>query len=320
VPNVSWRGPRTDTTIHILNTSIANDNPKSTLKDNKKVVTQVLPAPPTQNNTMAPSNPTPQSQEQTPARTLQVNFRWRKNLILIAESEDSPPLYLAKYNHWTMKTVFKSGPSVAKLKPVLSDADSETSSINLDAESDDVIGDSKVRVFHIDFDARVRGRSIKMSPAKRMSANYNYPSLAYSSDPLKPALMTWKYNSLIRCFDHELRDANGELVARFDPRYHGLHNFASIKLYGDKAWDTQAVEEVIVTGLTLYLCMVYRSSSPVPLVGALVTRTGKEKKMAEERAREEHERNLEMQGGESAGKLDWELVKDGAEGKGVEGR
>jgi len=219
-----------------------------------------------------------------------------------------------------MGTVFKTGPSVAKLKSIDSDSASETSSLDLEAENDDVIGQSKVRKFHIDCEARIRGRVVKLSPVKRMVTKYNYPSLAYSEDPLKPTLMTWKASSLIRCFDHELRDGNDQVVARFDARYHGLHNFASIKLYGEKAWDARAVEEVVITGMTLYLCMIYRASSPVPFVGALVTRPGKEKKMAEEKIREEHEKNLEQEEKLGEGKLDWEMVREGADGKGMEAR
>ncbi|KAF2689127.1 hypothetical protein K458DRAFT_413427 [Lentithecium fluviatile CBS 122367] len=244
-------------------------------------------------HTVAMTNPQSHAQDfHLNTRTLRVDFSWRKSTTLISEAEGRPPLYLGKHNPWTMKTIFKTGPSAAKALT----SDSDTESINLEAENDDVIGDSRIKVFHIDCETHIRGRTVKLSPVKRMVAKYTYPSLAYASDPRKPAIMTWKANSLIRCFDHELRDENDELVARFNPKYLGVRNIASIELFGPKAWDARAAEEVVITGVTLYFCMIYRASSLVPFVGALVTRTGKEREAQEKAAREEYERNLAEEG------------------------
>lgn len=221
-------------------------------------------------------------------RTLQVNFSWRKYTTIITETGSDIPLYFAKYNPITMKTVFKTGQAAAKLMASDTDADS----INLEAENDDVIGNSRVKVFHIDCPTTVRGRSVALSAASRIMTRYNYSSLAFASDPLKPAVMTWKCNSKIKVFDFDLLDEQEQTVARYNTKYLGVKKYATIELFGPNAWDSLATEEVIVTGLTMYFCMIYRVSSPVPLVGALVSRGGKDFKVTEKEAQEEHERNL----------------------------
>lgn len=222
----------------------------------------------------------------SPARILKVNCSWRKNTILITEDDNTPPLILAKHNVFTNKVVFKAGPSSGKALP----DSASTSSADLDSETDNVFATSKIHTFHIGCDATIRGRPIKLTPAARLVAHYNYASLAYAQDPLKPALMAWRSNSVVRFFDHELRDERDALVARYNPRYTSIKHTAAIELFGPLAWDPRAVDEVVVTGLTLYLCMVYRASSPVPLVGALVTSTGRERKKQEKIVREESER------------------------------
>ena len=234
----------------------------------------------------------PQSQNSSQTRILEVNFSWRKHTIVIAEPTDSTtPLYLGKYNPWTMKTIFKTGPSVAKTLA----SDSDVDSINLEAEDSDVIGDSKVKAFHIDCETHIRGRPVRLSAAKRILTRYNYPSLAYSKGDGKPAVMTWRCNKVVKCFDFELLDPDENVVARFNPKYLGVRKVASIEMLGDRAWKNDATEEVLITGLTLYLCMIYRASSPVPLVGALVSRPGKDYKVTEKEVREEEERRLKAQ-------------------------
>merc|ERR1711964_773725 len=83
-----------------------------------------------------------------------------------------------------------------------------------------------------------------------------------------------------------------ELVARFNPRYLGVRKIATIELFGAQAWNPLAVEEVLITGITLYLCMIYRTSSFVPFLSAVVARPGKDYKVTEQQSREEEEKNL----------------------------
>jgi hypothetical protein len=230
----------------------------------------------------------PSKESAVPDRTLHVDFSWRKYTILIRESPEAEPIYLQKWNCLTMKSIFRTGPSVSKAM----EADgADNDSITLEAENPDVIGTSRVRAVHIDVDATHRGRDIRVSADSRLMTRYTYASQAYALDPHKPAIMTWKNNSNIKVFDFDLRDEQGNLVARFNPRYFGIKKMATIELFGPHAWDRMATEEVLITGLSMYLCMQYRTMSFVPLIGAMVSRSGKDHKVTEKQVQEEYERN-----------------------------
>ncbi|KAJ9654568.1 hypothetical protein H2198_006383 [Neophaeococcomyces mojaviensis] len=207
-------------------------------------------------------------------RTLQVSFSWVKNTITITEPGNDDPIYHGKLNPWTLKTVYRTGSPTVK---------------GIDSESN-IIGHASIGLFKPDCETDIRGRPIRLSAAKRLLTIYNYPSLAYATNPGRPAVMTWKSNSCFKAFDFDLLDEDGKLVGRFNPRCLSVRKAATVELFGAKAWDQQAAEEVLITGLTLYICMVYRASSPVPLVGALISRPGKDYKVTEQQAKEEGER------------------------------
>ena len=226
-----------------------------------------------------------QTQPQAMDRVLQVNFSLRKNTVAINEPGHDDPIYVAKMNPWTLKTVWRTGPAAAKALTSDSDSDSHVSETEL-------VGEGRIHAFKIDCETQVRGRPIRVSAARKWLTSYNYSSTAYASDPSTPVVMTWHSNSKWRVFDFDLQDENEELVARFNPRYLGVRKIATIEMFGAKAWDQLAVEEVLITGITLYLCMVYRTSNFVPFVGAVVARSGKDYKVTERQAREEQERNL----------------------------
>lgn len=225
-----------------------------------------------------------QTQSQAAERVLSFDCSLRKNIIAIKELGNDDPLYLGKMNRWTLKTVWRTGPAAAKA--LTSDSDSDSN-----VPGNDIIGEGRVHAFHIDCDTMVRGRPIRVSAARKWLTRYNYPSTAYSSDPSRPAVMTWHSNSKWKAFDFDLRDENEELVARFSPRYIARKT-ANIELFGSRAWDTAAVEEVLITGITLYLCMIYRASNLVPFIGAAVSRSGKDYNVTEQQTREKQERNL----------------------------
>lgn len=87
--------------------------------------------------------------------------------------------------------------------------------------------------------------------------------------------MTWKSSSMLRCFDMVLLDTKQEPVAQFSASYTPFGT-ATLKIFGTKAWQEDALDEVVVTAWTLYQTMLYRASSPVPFVGALLARRGKD--------------------------------------------
>jgi hypothetical protein len=225
------------------------------------------------------SIPQPQQQYQlaSQSRNLEVNFSWRQWKILITEPSQDEPVYVVKCHPLSLNLTFKSGPRAAKAAAV-PDSDDDDNDTTTDAG---VIGDGHVHAFKIDYNTHVHGRPIRVSAAKRLLTRYTYQSLAFSSDSTgnKPATMTWKSNSWFRCFDFILLDESQQLVAKFTPKYLGMRNIATIEFLGPKADNPLARDEVVVTGLTLYMCMFYRTSNIVPLVGALTARPGKDYKI-----------------------------------------
>ena len=222
-------------------------------------------------------------------RVLQISFKWAKNTVSITEPGHDTPIYLGKLNPWTLKTVYRQVDKNNPISNVKSD-----SSVSDDASS--VIGEGNIGWFNIDCQTQIRGRAVRLSADSRLYTRYTYPSLAYASSPSKPEMMTWKSNSTFKVFDFDLLDSDHKVVARFSPRYLGIRKIATIELFGAKAWTTEALEEVLITGLTMYICMIYRSSSIVSLAGALTGRkgkdykvTGKEMEKAEERQWAEEE-------------------------------
>lgn len=226
-----------------------------------------------------------QSQPQFKDRVLQVNCSWRKNTIIVTEPGHDDPLYVAKMSPWSCKTTWRTGPAAAKAIAADSDSDSNV-------PETDIIGEGRIHPFKIDCQTQIRGRTVRVSAAKKWLTRYNYSSTAYSSDANRPAILTWNSNSKWKCLDFDLRDEDDQLVARFNPRYLGVRKLATFEMFGAKAWDSLAVEEVLITGFTLYICMAYRMSNIVPFVGAAVARPGKDYKVTEQEAREEEERNL----------------------------
>lgn len=172
------------------------------------------------------------SSSPAPDRVLYVDFSWRKYTCLIREAEHADPIYLQKWNGLTMKSTFKTGPAVSKAMAQDSDKDSINSSISNNDPDSDIIGKSRVRGFHIDIDASIRGRPVRISAASKLLTRYNYPSLAYATDPHKPAVMTWKANSWVKVFDFDLRDEQDRLVARYCPKYFGVKKMATIEFFG----------------------------------------------------------------------------------------
>jgi len=223
------------------------------------------------------SIPQPQCQAASQSRTLKVNFSWRKWKTLITEPSQDQPVYVVKCHPLSLNLTFKSGPRADKAA-AMPESDDDHNGTTTD---EDIIGDGHIHAFKIDCNTHVHGRPIRVSAAKRLLTRYTYPSVAFSSDSsgYKPATMTWKSNSWFRCFDFVLLDDSQQPVAKLTPKYLGMRNIATIEFLGPKADDPLARDEVVVTGLTLYMCMCYRASNIVPLVGALTARPGKDYKV-----------------------------------------
>ena len=242
--------------------------------------------------------PRPQQQSHqlaSQSRTLNVDLSWRKFKILITDPSQEEPVYVVKCNPLTLNLTFKSGPAAAKAATLPEtdnddDDDDDDDDTTTAATNDAIVGDGHVHGFKIDCNVHVRGRPIRVSAAKRWKTKYTYPSLAFSSDPSnnsKPATMTWESSSWFKWLDFVLLDESQQPVARFSTNYVGVSKLATIELLGPKADDPLARNEVVVTGLTLYICMIYRASSILAFFGAVVARPGKDYKVTDAQGKEE---------------------------------
>jgi hypothetical protein len=227
-------------------------------------------------------------------RTLKVDWSWRKFQALISDpSTNDKPLYIVKCNPLTMKLKFLAPQSSNTVESLASklDSASATSSSDEDAASNhplttksksnptDLIttGIGNIHAIKIDPTVVVNSRAIRVSAASRLLTHYKYLSTIFTSHAGGQETMTWRCPSNIRAFDLLLTDSSKTPIARFTANYLSFTNCGAIELYSELAAnDVAALNEVVVTGWTLYQTMVYRASSPVPLVGAAFARTGRE--------------------------------------------
>ena len=238
--------------------------------------------------------PEPQQQQNlthTSSRKLCVDFSWRKFKTLITDpSLGDQPVYIVKCHPLKCKITFRSGPQASKAAELINSSDSDSDD---GADDNDIIGSGKVHIFKPDCETVINGRPVRVSAARKWLTHYDYPSTAFAKDPKKPTVMTWKSNSKFKCFDFVLLDESGQPVAKYLPYYLGVRKVATIELLGPMADDPAVRDEVVITGMTLFAQMVYRTSSLLAFTGAVVARPGKDYKVTEKQVREEQERNKE---------------------------
>lgn len=69
-------------------------------------------------------------------------------------------------------------------------------------------------------------------------------------------------------------DENLEPVARFNSSWWVVRKLGNVEFVGDKANVPAAREEIVVTGLTLFHCMLLRISSLLSFFGAIFAKPG----------------------------------------------
>ena len=98
------------------------------------------------------------------------------------------------------------------------------------------------------------------------------PSQAADSDRMRPERMTWEATYTLTQCSLSCIDENHEPIAHFQGYLWGVKKLGYCEFLSDMSDDMR--EEIIVTGGTLYLCIAYRFSSPLALLGALFTKPG----------------------------------------------
>lgn len=148
--------------------------------------------------------------------------------------------------------VFKTGNTVAKALQ----SGSKIESVDLDANDSDVIGSTKYRLFNNSSELHVRGRPITLSPVNKRISKFQYTSAAFAANHDEPVILYWHLESKLVSFELHLRDGNDQLFAKLNTRDKEHGKTMSVELFGPKAWDSLAAEEVLVTGLTVFIAII----------------------------------------------------------------
>ena len=195
--------------------------------------------------------PQPQDSSSSEAPKLQVDFSWKKYKAFIAEHDKpSEPVYIVNFQ--TLKKphiIFKS------------------------AADDTTIGSGSLHAFSINADFEIQGRKGELKAFKRWKTEYTHLSQAYSDDGT-PVTMTWASASSWSTWDFICLDEQQNPVARFSANIWAVKKVGNIEFLGPKATSLAVRDEIVVTGLTLFYCMILRTSSILSFFGAIFARPG----------------------------------------------
>jgi hypothetical protein len=194
--------------------------------------------------------------------TLQVDFSYKKFQALITEvvkpsgpistEHDKPsnPVYIVDFQ--TIK---------APHMIVKSAIDSTT------------VGTGTLHPISIHADYEIHGRKRQLKALKRFKTSYTHLSSAFSSTS-SPVTMTWTSNCGFKTWDFICLDEQQNAVAKFTANVWAMKKVGNIEFLGLKANSQAAREEIIITGLTLFYCMLLRSTSILSFFGAIFARPG----------------------------------------------
>jgi hypothetical protein len=193
------------------------------------------------------------SPQAVPSYTLQVDFSWRKFHSLITEKDDpnSETKYVVDYKSTSPHLIFKHGNDTAKF------------------------AFGKLHAISINAECEINGRTTELKALKRFKTEYTHLSYA-CSDSNTPVPMSWTSGCNFKTWDFICLDEHGVAVARFLARNWSTNRVGLIEFMGPKDTISDAVrDEIVVTGLTLFYCMVLRSTSVLSLFGAIFSSPGK---------------------------------------------
>lgn len=193
-----------------------------------------------------PSTSTTELTTLPPSSTLGVKFLW-KGLRTVISAKETPDqaLYSINYGCMANKLTFTDGANTT-------------------------FATGKLHVVNINPSCTLRGRNIPLQAQKRFNVQYDYLS------PQASSTMTWTASCALSAWKFVCSDANSLPVARFKANTLSFTNMGIIEFMGDSANEALR-EEVVVTGMTVYYCMVMRSASILNLFGAVMHRNGSKK-------------------------------------------
>jgi len=207
---------------------------------------------PLPNNMENPPDTAQQQEALDQGRTLQVDFSWKKWKALITEKADpeSKSVYVVDFK--TIKAphlVFKS------------------------ATDDSTVGTGTLHPISINANCTIHGQPIELKAQKRFKTEYMHLSHAFS-DTDAPTPMYWTSNAGCKAWDFICLDQNQLPVAKFSANVWAVKKIGTIEFLGSKAMSDAARDEIVVTGITLFYCMLLRCNNVLSLFGAIFSRPG----------------------------------------------
>lgn len=193
---------------------------------------------------------TPQPNDSSlPSRTLQVDFTWKKFNALITDKDNpqAKPLYVVDYKTLKQRLDFKY------------------------AADESVFGTGTYHVININADCEIHGKPIVLQALRHLHTSYMHLSNAFS-DTGKPVPLTWTSDGGFKTWDFICLDAKQRPVAKFTANMWATKKVGRIEFIGDKATSRAGMEELLVMGMTLFSCMLWRASNFLSLFGAAMVR------------------------------------------------
>ncbi|KIV83431.1 hypothetical protein PV11_05458 [Exophiala sideris] len=187
---------------------------------------------------------------------LQIIYSWSKNKATISNAENpKDQQYIVDF-----RTLAVTSPPII----IKSAVDGST------------VGTGKLHPISIDAKYEIRGRKGTLKAMKRLKTEYTYPSYALSEND-KPVSLKWVDSCGFKSWDFICMDEQSMPVARISTNVFALKKAGIIEFMGPAASSPELRDELIVTGVTLWMCMLLRSTSFLSLVGAAFARPGKSK-------------------------------------------
>ncbi|KAJ5834552.1 hypothetical protein N7447_000578 [Penicillium robsamsonii] len=199
------------------------------------------------------SSDTPYTQTPSKSPVFKVDFTWKKWQALVSDANNpgSDPLY-------TIHFPFSFGTSMVFKK----------------APNEEVIGTGKLNLVSINAEYELHGQKAHLLAQKRFRIVYTHRSLNFS-DTESPVTMTWTSDAGFTNWDFVCVDEQQMPVAKFTANCWGITKIGKIEFSGPKADDRAMQEEIMVTGITLFYCMILRCNNVFNLFGAIFARPGR---------------------------------------------
>ena len=205
-----------------------------------------------QSQQLPPTMPSPTTTEPK----LQVDFSWRKFKTRVSDTTTGKDVFVVDTNFLAPDLEF-----------FYAEENSSSSSKTAKGAS---FGTGNIHTFKIDAECKVHGREIKLKPLKRFTTHYTHLSHAFAEEP---TVLEWTTTSSFTNWDFICLDQKTqEPLARFSSNIWAVKKIGFIEFMGTPSRALK--EELLVTGMTLFYCMLSRTQNIFAFFGAIFANTG----------------------------------------------